>query len=93
MTCLLHLRVSGGLLDVARALRVLRRYRIAQSCFSMAREGSMEVATVRGTLHDARRSNGLAAALGRIPGVLEAVISRDDESLAAFDGGASRSPS
>jgi hypothetical protein len=84
MRCLLHLRLAGGLIDIARAMRVLKRYRISQSRVSLAREGSLEVATVRGTLSDARRSIGLAAALARIPGVLEAVVSRDDESLAAF---------
>ncbi|MGZ5034161.1 MAG: hypothetical protein ACXWAC_13265 [Usitatibacter sp.] len=63
---------------------MLKRYSISQSRVSLAREGSLEVATVRGTLSDARRSIGLAAALSRIPGVLEAVVSRDDDSLAAF---------
>jgi hypothetical protein len=63
---------------------VLKRYSISQSRVSLAREGSREVATVRGTLSDARRSTGLAAALSRIPGVLEAVVSREDESVAAF---------
>ena len=84
MRCLLHLRLAGGLIDVARAMRVLKRYSISQSRVSLAREGPVEVATVRGTLADSRRSIGLAAALSRIPGVLEAVISRDDESLAAL---------
>ena len=85
MTCLLHLRLAGGLIDVARAMRVLKRYSISQSRVSLAREGAVEVATVKGTLYDPRRSTGLAAALSRIPGVLEAVVSRGDESpLAAF---------
>jgi hypothetical protein len=65
-------------------MRVLKRYSISQSRVSLAREGSQEVATVSGTLSDARRSTGLAAALSRIPGVLEAVVSREDESVAAF---------
>ena len=65
-------------------MRVLKRYSISQSRVSFAREGSVEVATVKGTLSDSRRSMGLAAALSRIPGVLEAVISRDDESVAAL---------
>jgi hypothetical protein len=84
MTCLLQLRLAGGLIDVARAMRVLKRYSISQSRVSMAREGSREVATVMGTLSDPRRSVGLAAALSRIPAVLEAVVSREDESVAAF---------
>lgn len=84
MTCLLQLRLTGGLIDVARAMRVLKRYSISQSRVSMAREGSREVATVMGTLSDPRRSVGLAAALSRIPAVLEAVVSREDESVAAF---------
>jgi hypothetical protein len=84
MRCELELRLSGGLIDVARAMRVLKRYSISQSRVSLAREGSLEVATVRGTLADARRSSGLAAALSRIPGVIEAVVSREDESVAAF---------
>ena len=91
MTCLLQLRLAGGLIDVARAMRVLKRYSISQSRVSLAREGSREVATVRGTLSDARRSVGLAAALSRIPGVLEAVVSREDESVAAFYYAAQRS--
>ncbi len=85
MRCRLHLRLTGGLIDVARAMRVLKRYSISQPRVSMTREGSREVATVRGTLSDARRSIGLAAALSRIPGVLEAVVSRDDDSLAALE--------
>lgn len=84
MRCLLHLRLTGGLIDVARAMRVLKRYSISQPRVSLTREGSLEVATVRGTLSDPRRSIGLAAALSRIPGVLEAVVSRDDNSLAAL---------
>ena len=79
MTVSLQLRMSGGLLEVARAMRVLKRYSISQSRVSLSRVGSVEVATVRGTLADAHRSVGLAAALARVPGVLEAVISRDDE--------------
>ena len=65
-------------------MRVLKRYSISQSRVSIAREGSVEVATVKGTLYDPRRSTGLAHALSRIPGVLEALVLRDDESLAAF---------
>ena len=84
MSCLLHLKLAGGLVGVARAMRVLKRYSISQSRVSLAREGSLEIATVRGKLSDARRSEGLAAALSRIPGVLEAVVSLDDESLVAF---------
>ena len=92
MTCLLQLRLAGGLIDIARAMRVLKRYSISQSRVSMAREGSREVATVMGTLSDSRRSVGLAAALSRIPGVLEAVVSREDESVAAFYSAVPRSP-
>jgi hypothetical protein len=84
MRCLLHLRLAGGLIEVARAMRVLKRYSILQSRVSLAREGLVEVATVSGTLSDARRSSGLAAALSRIPGVLEAVVSRNDQPLASF---------
>ena len=84
MRGLLHLRLAGGLIDIARAMRVLKRYSISQSRVSLEREGSVEVATVKGTLSDSRRSIGLTAALSRIPGVLEAIVSRDDESLAAF---------
>ena len=84
MSCLLHLKLTGGLVDVARALRVLKRYSISQSRVSLAREGSLEVATVWGKLADARRSKRLARTLSRIPGVLEAVVSRDDEYLATF---------
>lgn len=93
MRCLLHLRLAGGLIDVARAMRVLKRYSILQSRVSLAREGALEIATVSGTLPDPRRSVGLAAALARIPGVLEAVVSRDDEAVAAFYCAAPRSSS
>jgi hypothetical protein len=86
MRCLLQVRLAGGLIDIARAMRVLKRYSILQSRVSLAREGSREIATVNGTLSDARRSRGLATALSRIPGVLEAVVSRDNERLAAFYG-------
>ena len=78
------MRLAGGLIDVARAMRVLKRYSISQSSVSLSREGSLEVATVSGTLKDPRRSVGLAAALSRIPGVLEAVVSRNNEPLASF---------
>ena len=84
MNCLLHVRLAGGLIGVARAMRVLKRFSILQPHVSMAREGAMEVATVSGTLPDPRRCVGLAEALGRIPGVLEAVVARDDGALAAF---------
>ena len=84
MSCLLHLRLAGSLIEVARAMRVLKRYSISQPRVSLALEGSLEVATVRGTLSDARRSTGLAAALARIPGVLEAVVTRDKESIVAL---------
>jgi hypothetical protein len=82
--CLLQLRLAGGLIDVAKALRVLKRYRIAHSRVSLAREGSRDVATVSAKLFDPQHSIGLAAALSRIPTVLEAIVSRDDDSLAAF---------
>lgn len=91
MTCLLQLRLAGGLIDIARAMRVLKRYSISQSRVSMAHEGSREVATVMGTLADPRHSVGLAAALSRIPGVLEAVVSREDESIAASYSAPTRS--
>ncbi|MGZ5084870.1 MAG: hypothetical protein ACXWHB_14435 [Usitatibacter sp.] len=84
MNCLLHLRLAGGLIGVAKAMRILKRYSILEPRVSMAREGVHEVATVSGTLTDPRRSVGLAEALARVPGVLEAVISRDDGALAAF---------
>ena len=84
MSCLLHLKLTGGLVAVARAMRVLKRYSISQARVSLAREGSLEIATVGGKLADPRRSEGLAVALARIPGVLEAVVSSDDESLVAF---------
>jgi hypothetical protein len=93
VTCLLHLRLAGGLIEVARAMRVLKRYSISQSRVSLAREGSLEVATVKGTLADSSRSRGLATALSRIPGVLEAVVSRGDEYLAAFHAASSKKPS
>jgi hypothetical protein len=83
VSLVLQLRLSGGLLDVARAMRVLKRYSISQSRVSLVREGLAEVATVRGTLSNPRRSKGLTAALARLPGVLEAVISRDDDLLVA----------
>lgn len=72
-------------------MRVLKRYSISQSRVSLTREGSLEVATVSGMLSDSRISIGLTAALSRIPGVLEAVVSRDDEPLAAFYGARPRS--
>ena len=78
MRCLLHVKLSGGLIEIARAMRVLKRYSISQSQVSVAREGRLEVATLVGTLPDPRLSLGLATALARIPGVLEAVVSRDD---------------
>ena len=81
MSCLLHLRLTGSLVDVARAMRVFRRYSISLSRISLAPQGSLEVATVCGMLSDARRPKGLADALSRIPGVLEAVISHDEESV------------
>ena len=84
MSCLLHLRLAGGLIDVARAIRVLRRYSVSGLSISMGREGPLEVATVGAALSDARESRGLAAALSLVPGVLEAVVSRGDESLIAF---------
>ena len=84
MTCQLHVRLAGGLIDIARAMRVLKRYRIERSELSIAREGSVEVATVKGTLYDPRGSTGLTAALARIPAVLEAVVSHEDQSVAAF---------
>ena len=80
------MRLAGGLIDVARAMRVLKRYSILQPRVSLRREGTFEVATVSGMLADARGSARLAAALSQIPGVLEAVVSRDDEPLAAFYG-------
>lgn len=85
------MRLASGLIGVARAMRVLKRFSISQSRVSLAREGSFEVATVSGTLANARRSMGLAAALSRIPGVLEAVVSRDNQPLAAFYGMTARS--
>jgi len=93
MSCFLHLRLAGGLIDIARAIRVLKRYSVVQPRFSMAREGPLEVATVSGTLPDPRHSAGLAEALARIPGVLEAVVSRDDGALAAFHYAAPRATS
>jgi hypothetical protein len=36
MNCLLHLRLAGGLIGVARAMRVLKRYSILQPRVSMA---------------------------------------------------------
>jgi hypothetical protein len=82
--CQLRLRLDGTLIGVARAMRVLKRYRISQSRVSIVREGALDVATVSGILADSRRSARLAAALSRIPGVVEAVVSRDDVDLAAF---------
>ena len=77
MSCLLHLRLEGSLVELARAMRVLKRYRIHEPSVAITREGEQEVAVVHGTLDDARHSLGLAGALSRIPGLLEAVISGD----------------
>jgi hypothetical protein len=68
------MRLASGLIGIARAMRVLKRYSISQSRISLVREGSFEVAMVSGTLANSRRSKGLAAALARIPGVIEAVV-------------------
>jgi hypothetical protein len=82
--CQLRLRLDGTLIGVARAMRVLKRYRIVQSRVWIVREGAIDVATVSGVLPDWRRSSRLAASLSRIPGVVEAVVSRNEVDLAAF---------
>jgi hypothetical protein len=84
MSCSIHLRVSGGLLDLARVIRFLKRHRASQSSVSLMREGGREFATVLATVRDARRSRRLATALPAMPSVLEAVISDGDLLLAHY---------
>ncbi len=79
MSALLHLRLSGGLVEIARAMRVLKRYSIYEPRISAVREGPVEVTVVHGRLFDAECSFGLARALSRLPGLIEAAISREDE--------------
>ena len=84
MRCLLRMRLAGGLIVVARAMRVLRRYDVSRPRVSMAREGSLEVATVSAMLPDSRQSVDLTNALARMHGLLEAVVSRDEWPVIAF---------
>jgi hypothetical protein len=79
MSLSLRLRMSGTLLDVARVMRVLKRYSVCQSRVSL---GS-DMATVRGLVQDSRRSRGLAAALARAPNVIEAEILDDADCVIA----------
>jgi hypothetical protein len=84
MTCSIRLRVTGGLLDLARVIRFLRRHRASHSSISLMRDGSREFATVLATVRDPRRSRRLAIALPALPSVLEAVISDGDLLLAHY---------
>ena len=68
---------------VARVLRVLKRYSLRTSHISIAREGSLEVATLRGKLKESRRLKSLAPALARNPAVLEALVLREDTLVVA----------
>jgi hypothetical protein len=84
MSCSIHLRVTGGLIDLARVMRFLRRHSASHSSVSLRREGGRDVATILGTVRDMRRSRRLAIALPGIPGVLEAVISDGDRLVAHY---------
>jgi len=83
MSCSIRLRVAGDLVHLAKVMRVLSRHRVAQSRVSLMRQGNAEFAAVLATLKDARRSRRLATELARMPSVLEAVISGDDDFLVA----------
>ena len=86
-----RLKVYGGLLDVAKVMRVLKRHSISRSAVSLGRDGVGEYATVLGTLQSMRGTRSLARALSRIPSVLEAVITGDgDVPLAHYLGPSSR---
>jgi hypothetical protein len=84
MSCSIHLRVAGGLIDLARVMRFLRRYRVSQSRVSLQREGGVEIATILGTVRDTRRSRRLATELPGLPSVVEAVISNGESLIAHY---------
>jgi hypothetical protein len=84
MSCSIHLRVGGGLIDLARVMRFLRRHRASQSSVSLGREGGRDVATILATVRDMRRSRRLATALPGLPSLLEAVISDGDRLVAHY---------
>jgi hypothetical protein len=84
MSCSIHLRVTGGLIDLARVMRFLRRYSVSQSRVSLTQEGGRDVATILANVRDRRRSRRLATALPRMPSVLEAVISDGDSLVAHY---------
>jgi hypothetical protein len=79
----LRLRMSGSLLDVARVMRVLKRYSVCRSRVSLVRDGTAEVAAVHGMFEDARRYKGLAAVLARSPNVIEVEILDDADCVIA----------
>ncbi|HXN14874.1 MAG TPA: hypothetical protein VN878_00770 [Usitatibacter sp.] len=74
----MQLRVAGGLLDLAKVMRVLKRHCVSHSKVAIGREGGREIATVHAIL-DKRRSKRLAVALERLPTVLEAVMFADGD--------------
>ncbi len=81
--CLLEVRLAGGLLAVARTLRVLKRFGIDRPRVRLEGRGAQEVATLNGALVDPACSQALAYALSRLPHVQEASIVRDGEQVVA----------
>jgi hypothetical protein len=84
VSCSLQLRLGGDLVDFARVMRVLRRHRVRGSRVTLRREGSPEVTTLMASIPTERRSRTLAAALARVPAVVEAVILGREDVLVAY---------
>ena len=79
-----HLRLHGDLLGVARVIRLLRRYAVTAAEVVVERFPGHEITSMRGTLTVGHRAQGLAAALGRSPGVVNAVILDESKVIAEF---------
>ena len=84
MTCSIQLRIDGDLLGVARVMRVLKRHQATRPEVVLHRELDHEVARVHATLESKRRLEGLAAALLKVPAVLDALILDDEVVVAQF---------
>jgi hypothetical protein len=79
-----HLRLRGDLLGVARVIRLLRRYAVTAAEVAIERLSGHEITSMHGTLTLGHRAKGLAAALGRSPGVMSAVILDESRVIAEF---------
>ena len=80
----IQVQVDGDLVGVAQVMRVLKRHAVSAAQVVMQPLANLDVTSVCAPLARSSRADELAAALVRIPAVIDAVIMQESSVVARF---------